>query len=27
VAGYSAHFVELNALTQEGIVERTVQEI
>ncbi|MDY6835338.1 MAG: pyruvate formate lyase family protein [Chloroflexota bacterium] len=27
VAGYSAHFVELNALTQEGIIERTVQEI
>ncbi|MDY6834072.1 MAG: pyruvate formate lyase family protein [Chloroflexota bacterium] len=27
VAGYSAHFTELNALTQEGIIERTVQEI
>ncbi|MDY6833540.1 MAG: pyruvate formate lyase family protein [Chloroflexota bacterium] len=27
VAGYSAHFVELNALTQEGIIERTIQEI
>ncbi|MDY6833468.1 MAG: pyruvate formate lyase family protein [Chloroflexota bacterium] len=27
VAGYSAHFVELNALSQEGIIERTIQEI